>query len=265
MNPCWIVSPAPASSAVQGAGGSASSSRPSSRSLEQVALPRRGAPEHQDGADEKQSAPPSTCRSACHEVGGQIDAPSAARSCGHGRDRRGRRRRQARFRLGCWSADGAGARGRTGQGGPPGSSGGMSIASPPSRPCLDRPVGSSQDILIHCPFCLACLVSAGRRGEHSTWTGHGQGPLGPDSAGQLTLGSADPVKGGHAGEEGVRTPSSSRLVPALFQPPDWPVFSGPCHQARRCQAGRAVSPRERPPGWRSCAAASQRSPGTPPG
>ena len=46
--------------------------------------------------------------------------------------RRSCRRRQARFHLGCWSADGAGCCGRIRSRWPTNSSGGMSIASPPS-------------------------------------------------------------------------------------------------------------------------------------
>ncbi len=39
-------------------------------------------------------------------------------------------------------------------------------------------------------FGLARLVSAGRRWQRATGSGHGQGPLVPSSAGPLTLATA---------------------------------------------------------------------------
>jgi hypothetical protein len=130
MNPpCWILPPAPACSAVQGAG-----ARPRRLALG-AGRPHRGV-----GASgsirtapmRKQRASPSICRSACHEVGWGSGAASVDRSCGHGRLGKA----VAGARRG--SVLDAGqptqrAVGRTGQGGPPASSGAMSIPSPPSH------------------------------------------------------------------------------------------------------------------------------------
>lgn len=155
-----MLDPAACACLLGGSGrwGSASSSRPSGRS------PHRGV-----GASgsirmepmRKQRAPPSTCRSACHEVGWGSGAASADRSCRRGRLGKavaGARRGsvldagQPRQR----------AVGRTGQGGPPASSGAMSIASPPSH-LFGSARRIEQGHPSSCQWRLACLMAGGRR------------------------------------------------------------------------------------------------------
>ena len=72
------------------------------------------------------------------------------------------------------------------------------------------------------------------------------------------------------GSEGVEKGLPSVIIAAracLVPPARLAPVLGSVSPGRRCEAIGRVSPRERPPppGWRSCAAAPPRSPGTPPG